>query len=118
MFSHSKPVRVNEFVGTKQDPLLPMYGLWTLCYNYFEASAITLKHLLFLNWITLIFQREKETQILPSFLVDQVCILLYFLPWITRQVNANLDNVSFWFHLSKKKTLEVAIYLGPSVDEK
>jgi len=47
-----------------------------------------------------------------------VCILLYFLPWITRQVNANLDNVSFWFHLSKKKTLEVAIYLGPSVDEK
>ena len=41
MFSHSKPVRVNEFVGTKQDPLLPMYGLWTLCYNYFEASAIS-----------------------------------------------------------------------------
>ena len=91
---------------------------------YYQCKAsgpyvtITLKHLLFLNWITLIFQREKETQILPSFLVDQVCILLYFLPWITRQVNANLDNVSFWFHLSKKKTLEVAIYLGPSVDEK
>ena len=91
---------------------------------YYQCTAskpdvtITLKHLLFLNWLTLIFQREKETQILPSFLVDQVCILLYFLPWITRQVNANLDNVSFWFHLSKKKTLEVAIYLGPSVDEK
>ena len=76
---------------------------------YYQCTAsgpyvtITLKHLLFLNWITLIFQREKETQILPSFLVDQVCILLYFLPWITRQVNANLDNVSFWFHHSKKK---------------
>uniref|UniRef100_A0A0A9DB48 Secreted protein n=1 Tax=Arundo donax TaxID=35708 RepID=A0A0A9DB48_ARUDO len=25
----AKPVRVNEFVGTKQDPLIPMYGLWT-----------------------------------------------------------------------------------------
>ena len=88
------------------------------CTTFEPDVTITLKHLLFLNWLTLIFQREKEAQILPSFLVDQVCILLYFLPWITRQVNANLDNVSFWFHLSKKKTLEVAIYLGPSVDEK
>lgn len=51
---------------------------------YYQCTAsgpdvtITLKHLLFLIWLPLIFQREKEAQILRSFLVDRVHILLYF----------------------------------------
>jgi hypothetical protein len=71
---------------------------------YYQCKAsgpdvtVALKHLLYL---TLIFQRKKEAQILQSSLVDWVRILLYlfFFHGLHGRLMAIFNYVSFWFHL-------------------
>lgn len=82
------------------------------CMTYRLDVIITLKHLQMLLWIDFLwFFQKEDTQILPSFLVDQVCIPLLIL---VSDCMAGASK-SWWYFTSKIYTLDESAKISPSV---